>query len=568
MTPWIAPRFRGLAGWMAAGVCASVALLTWFGYHAIREWQRSSALLVERRADAAADLLVTALTRDMHAVQKSVLASPDWDAFMLDPPYDVGNVAASAFARYPYPESFLAARGVPTSASVIFFTRSNRPPAWAPEEATPNRFPVTARTVPAVADAIVARIGADAAYGRRFSIFQLPIGGVPHQVIVRLLYHDQFRDKLEGVFGFTVDMPWVRRNYFPELTAQVARIGGTGSGLALSVVDADGKGVAQTTVSTQEGPTSRRSFPVMFFDPLLVVLDPPGELRWDEWAVQVSAAADPTLAAAIRGADRTLIVAALAAASLAFGFVLTARAVRASASLAEMRSDFVATVTHELKTPIATIRAIGDSLASGRVSESGEQREYAELVVQEAKRLTRLVDNLLAMARITDVADVYSFEPLALDALAETVIAQFRQQLSAARFDAQVEMPVDLPAVRADRTAMTLLLENLIDNAIRYSPATRSLRISARHNGDGVVVLEVADQGRGIPQDEIGQVTRKFVRGRHAGSGGSGLGLAIVKRIVADHGGRLAIHSVVNAGTTITVSLPIFEDDEEADPGR
>jgi len=299
-----------------------------------------------------------------------------------------------------------------------------------------------------------------------------------------------------------------------------------------------------------------------------VVLDPPGELRWDEWAAQVSAAADPTLAAAIRGADRTLIVAALAAASLAFGFVLTARAVRASASLAEMRSDFVATVTHELKTPIATIRAIGDSLASGRVSESGEQREYAELVVQEAKRLTRLVDNLLAMARITDVADVYSFEPLALDALAETVIAQFRQQLSAARFDAQVEMPVDLPAVRADRTAMTLLLENLIDNAIRYSPATRSLRISARRNGDGVVVLEVADQGRGIPQDEIGQVTRKFVRGRHAGSGGSGLGLAIVKRIVADHGGRLAIHSVVNAGTTITVSLPIFEDDEEADPGR
>ena len=97
MMEGIAPRFRGLASWMAAGVCASVALLTWFGYHAIREWQRSSTLLVERRADAAADLLVTALTRDMHAVQKSVLASPDWDAFMIDPPSDVGNIA-SAFA--------------------------------------------------------------------------------------------------------------------------------------------------------------------------------------------------------------------------------------------------------------------------------------------------------------------------------------------------------------------------------------------------------------------------------------------------------------------------------------
>jgi signal transduction histidine kinase len=553
---------------MAAGVCASVALLTWFGYHAIREWQRSSTLLVERRADAAADLLVTALTRDMHAVQKSVLASPDWDTFMLDPPYDVGNVVASAFARYPYPESFFAARGVPTSTSVIFFTRSNRPPAWAPDDPSPNRSPVSAHSVPDVAAAIVARIGADAAYGRRFSIFRLPIGGVPHQLIVRLLYHDQFRDKLEGVFGFTVDMPWVREHYFLELTGQVARIGGTGSGLALAIVDGEGKGVARTTPSTEQGPTSRRLFPVMFFDPLLVVLDPPGDVEWDQWSVEVSAAADPTLAAAIRGADRTLIIAAMAAASLAFGFVLTARAVRARASLAEMRSDFVATVTHELKTPIATIRAIGDTLASGRISEAVYQREYAGLVVQEAKRLTRLVDNLLAMARITDVADVYSFEPLGLDGLAHTVTAEFRQQLSAARFDAKVDMPADLPAVRADRTAMTLLLENLIDNAIRYSPMTRSLRISARQNGGGLVVLDVTDQGRGIPEDEIGQVTRKFVRGRHAGSGGSGLGLAIVKRIVADHGGHLAIHSVVNAGTTISVSLPIFEDDEEADSGR
>ena len=81
-------------------------------------------------------------------------------------------------------------------------------------------------------------------------------------------------------------------------------------------------------------------------------------------------------------------------------------------------------------------------------------------------------------------------------------------------------------------------------------------------------MLEVTDQGRGIPRDEIGHVTRKFVRGRHAGSGGSGLGLAIVKRIVADHGGRLAIHSVVDSGTTISVSLPVFEDDEEADSDR
>jgi signal transduction histidine kinase len=564
----IVPRIRGLAAWMAAGVCVSVALLTWFGYHAIREWQRSSSLLVERRADAAAEVVGTALTRDMQAVQKLVLSSPDWDAFMLDPPYDIRTVVASAFARYPYPESFFAARGAQTAAGMTFFIRSNRPPAWAPVDAGANRFPVAVRNVPAVAGPIVARMGADAAHRRRFSIFQLQVDGVPHQVIVRLLYHDQFRDRLDGILGFMVDMSWVRRYYFPELTAQMARIGGMGSGPALAVVDAHGDSVARTTSSADAGPPSRRLFPVMFFDPLLVVLDPPAEQPWEQWAVEVSAVADPTLAAAIRGADRTLIVAALAAASLAFGFVLTARAVRASSRLAEMRSDFVATVTHELKTPIATIRAAGDTLVSGRISATWDQREYAQLVVQEAKRLTRLVDNLLAMARITDVADVYSFEPLALEPLADAVLEEFAHQLTAAEFDTQVDIPPDLPAVRADRTAMSLLFENLVDNAIRYSPATRSLRISAHRDGAGVVVLEVGDKGRGIPADEIDHVTRKFVRGRQASSGGSGLGLAIVKRIVTDHGGRLAIRSTVGVGTVVSASIPIYEPDEKTDSRR
>jgi two-component system phosphate regulon sensor histidine kinase PhoR len=254
------------------------------------------------------------------------------------------------------------------------------------------------------------------------------------------------------------------------------------------------------------------------------------------------------------------MIAALAAVSLAFGFLLTARAVRESARLAEMRSEFVATVTHELKTPIATIRAVGDSLVSGRVRTADDQREYAQLVVQEAKRLTRLVDNLLAMSRITDVADVYSFEPLSVDGLVDKVLDEFGQQLAAARFETQVDIPLDLPLVRADRTAVVLMLENLVDNAIRYSPATRSLRISARRDGVNLVVLDVSDTGRGIPDDEIDQVTRKFVRGRHAVSGGSGLGLAIVKRIVTDHGGRLTLRSAVDVGTTVSVSLPAVRE--------
>jgi signal transduction histidine kinase len=558
------PRVRGLPGWMAAGVCVSVVMLTWFGYHAVRGWQRSSAQLVERRADEAADLLATALTRDMRAVQKSVLASPDWDTFMLDPPFDVSNVVASAFARYPYPESFFAARSALTPAGLVFFTRSDRLPVWlqAGEEGRTS-FPVSVRRDEAVAMALIARITADAAHARRFSVFQLQLGGLAYQVISRLIYRDQFREHLDGVFGFMVNIPWVRRYYFPELTNQVARIGAAGSGLALAVVDEKGEAVARTQDVAHEEPRSVRPFPVIFFDPLLVALDPPADLPTTQWAVQVSSAADPTLAAAIRGADRTLIIAALAAVSLAFGFVLSARAARASANLAEMRSEFVATVTHELKTPIATIRAVGDTLVSGRLKTSEGQREYAQIAVQEAKRLTRLVDNLLAVSRITDVTDVYSFEPLAIDVIVDEVLQEFHHQLSSADFDVQVEIAPDLPPLRGDRTAIGLMLDNLVDNAIRYSPHRKSLRIEAHRDGDQMVVLEVKDKGRGIPADEINQVTRKFVRGRHAPSTGTGLGLAIVKRIVTDHGGRLAIQSAMNVGTTVTVSIPAHEDDEE-----
>src|SRR5205085_11102695 len=153
-----------------------------------------------------------------------------------------------------------------------------------------------------------------------------------------------------------------------------------------------------------------------------------------------------------------------------------------------------------------------------------------QLVVQEAKRLTRLVDNLLALSRITDVTEVYMFEPLAVDSLVDTTLQEFGQQLALAKFETQVDIPADLPAVRADRTAMGLLLDNLVDNAIRYSPQVRALRIDARRDGSKVVI-EVADKGRGIPEDELDLVTRKFYRGRQQTPNGSGLGLAIVKRI-------------------------------------
>jgi signal transduction histidine kinase len=106
---------------------------------------------------------------------------------------------------------------------------------------------------------------------------------------------------------------------------------------------------------------------------------------------------------------------------------------------------------------------------------------------------------------------------------------------------------------------MGLLLDNLVDNAIRYSSDTKFLRVGA-HRENGRVVLEVSDRGRGIPEDEVDLVTRKFFRGRHLSTDGSGLGLAIVKRVAAHHAGRFDLQSEVGVGTKASFDVPIYED--------
>jgi len=189
-------------------------------------------------------------------------------------------------------------------------------------------------------------------------------------------------------------------------------------------------------------------------------------------------------------------------------------------------------------------------------------RDYSQLVVHESKRLTRLVDNLLAYARITDVTEVYTFSALDPGALLDEVVGGFRTTLRDAGFDVEVDVPPDTPAIRGDRTACLLLFDNLVDNAIRYSPSEKRLRIQARAAGASVIVA-IADRGTGIPADELPQVTRRFFRGRSASSGGSGLGLAIASRIAADHHGSLTIESAVGAGTTVTVTLPAADRPHE-----
>jgi two-component system phosphate regulon sensor histidine kinase PhoR len=238
--------------------------------------------------------------------------------------------------------------------------------------------------------------------------------------------------------------------------------------------------------------------------------------------------------------------------------VLTVRADRASAALASMKSDFVAAVTHELKTPVASIRLVGDTLANGRYTSPTTVREYAGLLSVEASRLGNSIDNLLTYARYssspatssTELADV---EPADL---VEDALQGLRPVLANQEFDLVIDVPSDLPQVCVDRPAMIQALDNIVDNAIKYSTTEKHLAVKGRATGR-TVTLTVLDRGTGIASKDLSRVFERFYRGRNATVSGSGLGLPIAKRIVESHGGRIEVRSAVGSGTEVDVTLPI-----------
>ncbi len=532
----------------------SAFALLWIGYRAVTEWRHAAGLVASRRAEAAADLLVSALAHDMRGAQTSILLSADRDRLAEGPTANLLHPIAGAFARFPYAEAFFSWHdGSPDG--VVFYSRTERRPAWLRTASHAALYPVATSNDRRRGRLLLDRLQLDMQQGRRFSVFSIPIEGVDYQIAANISYTSPTRERAVSLIGYMVNMPWARAYYFADLAAQATAIESADRSIRFAIVDDSGQPVVGTAPETgDDAPVAKRLFPVTFFDPAAVAVDPPGDLEVPWWTAFATAREDQTLAAAERGARRTLLVATATALTLAVGLIVSLRAARAGADLAVMRADFVSAVTHELKTPLANLRALNETLASGRVTPEMIQ-EYAQMGIGEATRLTRLVDNLLAYSRVTDVADVYSFELVTLAPIVQGSLQEFASNLERDRFALTVDVPEDLPPVRADPNALGLLLNNLIDNAIRYSRDTRALTIVARA-ADGFVTLEVGDRGVGIPPDELSRVTRKFFRGRGAVAGGSGLGLAIVDRIVADHGGTLAIRSREGHGTTVSVTIP------------
>jgi signal transduction histidine kinase len=242
-----------------------------------------------------------------------------------------------------------------------------------------------------------------------------------------------------------------------------------------------------------------------------------------------------------------------------FGGYLLLRDVNRDVRVAEVRSQFVASVSHELKTPLTAIRMFAETLAMGRSRDEQTRSEYLETIVNESERLARLVDNVLDFSKIEQGKKIYRCQPVRLEEVAGSAVRAMQFPLAQQGFHLKYSVEEDIPELQADPDAIQQAILNLLTNAMKYSGDSREidLRIAAR---DGNAVIQVADRGLGLTPEERKRVFEKFYRAPSHEShsiAGTGLGLTLVAHIASGHGGRVEVESAPGEGSTFCILIPL-----------
>jgi signal transduction histidine kinase len=567
----IAELFRSravrLALALAIFVAIPVGILVWVQHRSLLDLEKTSAVVLETLSQQTADALQAALRKEFE--------TPSYEMERVDhlaiEQFDLDKVQATLVARGPlcrvvdafYVWSTLA----PPGTGVLELPN-------APGDGVPRAGLRAFRPAGEEADRLVALAQGIARHRLPWGMATETIEGRPNALVIHLLFDSSARQRLTSFIGFRVDLERLRHEELPRALEPMVRDASRLTGLAtlaVEVVDAGGVPVYRSAGRPPARVLHERPLPLIFFAPDIMPARLACEGCYADWRLRIGYR-EGTLEQIARtssAGQRTLLAALVLV--LIVGVVLAARSAIQEVRLADAKSHFVASVSHDLKTPLALIQLFAETLDLGRVRSGDRAREYYAIIHREARKLAGLIDNVLDFSRIESGLRMYRVRRADLAEIVRRVVAGFGPQFEHERFEVALEVEPDVPPVMADPEAVELAVANLLSNAMKYSGEARRIEVAVARQGRSATV-RVTDHGIGIPWRYHRKIFRKFYRVEGQGGDaprGCGLGLAIVDHVMRAHRGRVVVESEPGRGSTFTLVFPALAEKkrDETDTG-
>ncbi len=549
---------------MIAALLCAAALVVYLQDRALRALDRQTTALVQKVAEQT----VESVTHEI----RGTFDGPVFDTIAsINHPYLVDNrldlVAlqfAKGLAAYPQVEQFVVWTGRDTEADVKDVRFFGDRTLGAEEIAT-----ATDRDALFTSDPVLATHVLDAARlpGRSQKIYaasSVRVDGVPYEVFVRVLYTDAARRHYFAVLGFVVNLEKVRTTLFPALFA--SRLNGLlqaerGSvSFDMHVDDESGLRVFGPSGSASPTTSARAAVAMQFYPADDIRTRMASGVRAPIWTVTVSPHAEQAsaLMATTRRQSAWLSGASVTLMLVALGFALQGN--RRARQLARMQAEFVAHVSHQLKTPVSLLSAASETLGLDRVRSPEKLSQFLEIVRLEVKHLSSLVERILDFSRVSDGGRRYEIEAVALVPLVSETVESFARAVAPVGFSIEVDATTARPIVAADPMALEQALVNLLDNAVKYSGDSRRIEVRV-HASAAEAAIDVIDHGIGIARGEREAVFHRFYRGAGAAVNrqGFGLGLALVRELVEGQRGSVDLAaSEPGRGSTFRIRIPIL----------
>ncbi len=343
------------------------------------------------------------------------------------------------------------------------------------------------------------------------------------------------------------DIGRIVKDTLPSLYTEIALGGAPQTQSRVNVVDEEGRIIFGPPLRSGEFTVGVR-FPTTLYN----------------WRLQVSPTASEELTARVQSRKTLeLVFVTLSCVVIVAGVATILLAVEKERRLNALKSEFIANVSHELKTPLALVRMFAEMLQTGRVKSDEKRQEYLEIIVGESERLSSLIENVLDFAKVEKGKGAYELAEGHMGDVVARAVQVLKYRAEREQVTLTLEVDDALPPVPIDERAIQLAVINLIDNALKYANSGEIVTVGVKRE-KGFIALRVSDKGPGVAPEDRERIFERFVRGSTAsGDGskpaarGSGIGLALVKHIAQSHGGRAWVESEVGKGSTFVVTVAI-----------